>query len=127
MTPSTETYHFEESENIPNHPSLPVVVYRKAVSPDRTVPAEVFEARYRENEWGGSWRWGVYAFHHYHSNAHEVLGVVAGEAELTLGGPGGKTLSVRAGDVLILPAGTGHKNDGSTSDFNVIGAYPGGQ
>lgn len=127
MTPATETFYFEESENIPNHPSLPVVVYRKAVNPNTAVPAEVFEARYRENGWGGSWRWGVYAFHHYHSNAHEVLGIASGGADLTLGGPGGKTLGVRAGDVVILPAGTGHKNEGSTRDFMVIGAYPAGQ
>jgi uncharacterized protein YjlB len=29
--------------------------------------------------------------------------------------------------VVIIPAGVGHKNMGSSSDFRVVGAYPPGQ
>lgn len=127
MTPEPETFHFEESKTVPNHPNLPVLVYRNAISPDAGSLADAFETRYRVNGWAGVWRWGVYDFHHYHSNAHEALGVASGNATLTLGGPDGKRINVQAGDVVILPAGTGHKNEGSSADFQVVGAYPAGQ
>ena len=127
MTTETQIIRFGESRNVPNHPELPVLVYRQAIRADEGSLAEALESRYRDNGWGGIWRWGVYDFHHYHSNAHEVLGVASGEADLTLGGPDGKTLNVRAGDVVILPAGTGHKNKRSSDDFLVVGAYPEGQ
>src|SRR3954469_14871806 len=111
----------------PNNPRLPLIVYRKALGFPGSDPTATAERIVHENRWSGSWRNGIYLFHHYHSTAHEVLIVCAGSAEVQLGGPNGLRQEVCAGDVLILPAGTGHKNLGSTADFLVVGAYPEGQ
>ena len=108
----------------PNNARLPLLAYRDAVRADDRDPAAVFEGLFARNGWGGSWRNGVYAFHHYHSTAHEVLGCYGGSAEVQLGGEGGITVSLQRGDVVIIPAGVAHKRLSSTSGFAVAGAYP---
>ncbi|WP_309020557.1 cupin domain-containing protein [Pelagicoccus sp. SDUM812003] len=82
---------------------------------------------YVRNGWRAAWRYGVYEFPHYHSTAHEVLGIYAGRASIRLGHTEGKTVEVQAGDVVVIPAGVGHQNLGSSPDFHVVGGYPKGQ
>lgn len=118
--------NFKDDGIFPNSP-LPVLFYPQAIAADAKDPASVFEKRFAENDWTNSWRDGVYSFPHYHSTSHEVLGVYAGAANLRLGGERGKNLEVRAGDVIVIPAGVAHQNIGATSDFGVVGAYPGGR
>jgi len=100
-----------------------VLVYRGL---DLAREAAASERAFEANDWRGSWRNGIYPFHHFHSTAHEVLAIVSGRATVTLGGPQGETLEVGRGDVLVLPAGTGHCNEGSSPDLLVVGAYPSG-
>ncbi|HKQ69488.1 MAG TPA: cupin domain-containing protein [Polyangiaceae bacterium] len=64
--------------------------------------------------------------HHYHSVAHEVLGVYRGSVDVMLGGEHGTVFALAAGDVVVIPAGLAHKNVGASSDFAVAGAYPAG-
>ncbi|MGO4741285.1 cupin [Bosea sp. 2KB_26] len=126
-TISTRAIHFEERAGIPNNPRLPVIVYEAAFPGDLGELGTVMEKRFGANGWPAQWRNGIYGFHHYHTLGHEVLGIAAGSAELVLGGPNGRILGVRAGDVLLLPAGTGHCRVNASSNLLVIGAYPPGQ
>ena len=117
---------FKDDGSIPNN-TLPLLLYREAFAPDTKDLASVIEQRFAENDWTGSWRAGVYPFLHYHSTSHEVLGVFSGSATLRLGCAQGATVEVRFGDVIVIPAGVGHQNLGSSADFGVVGAYPGGR
>ena len=125
--PDVAVHPLAESDNIPNNPDVPLLLYRQAVALPEHDPAAAFEGRFAQNDWRGSWRNGLYGFHHYHSTAHEVLGIYAGHATVQLGGDDGLTVELRAGDVVVIPAGVGHKNLGSSPDFGVVGAYPAGQ
>lgn len=121
-----ESFMLAENGWVPNSQRLPVVIYRDVLSADSGDLAERFEAQFNENGWPPDWRDGVFAYHHYHSTAHEVLGVFAGDAMLELGGPHGRQVEVAAGDALMLPAGTGHRCVSASGDFQVVGAYPQG-
>jgi uncharacterized protein YjlB len=85
------------------------------------------EKLFADNHWRGAWRNGIYAHHHYHSTAHEVLGIAAGSVRVRLGGEAGTTVELHAGDVVVIPAGVAHKNEGASPDLVVVGAYPGGK
>jgi uncharacterized protein YjlB len=87
---------------------------------------DLIEKTFAQNQWKGSWRNGLYPFHHYHSTAHEVLGVYSGSVRVEFGGENGIKMAAAAGDVLVLPAGLCHKNVWSSHDFRVLGAYPSG-
>lgn len=116
-----ETFTFEDDGTIPNS-RLPLLVYRQAVPADPVAIERLFAA----HRWPPAWRDGVHPFHHFHSTAHEVLGVACGQARVLFGGPAGRVLEVQAGDVVVLPAGVGHCNQGQSPDLLIVGAYPEG-
>jgi len=113
--------------SIPNNPRLPLLVYQGALNLPSRDPASAIEGLLASNDWGGCWRNGIYSYHHYHSTAHEALLVYRGSATVQLGGECGLIETIKRGDVLIIPAGVGHKNLGQAGGFGVIGAYPVGQ
>jgi uncharacterized protein YjlB len=116
---------FKDDGVIPNNERWPLVVYRGAVSlPADLDPAAVIEDLFELNGWGDSWRNGIYDYVHYHSRIHEVLGIARGKGTVRFGGNNGKTVQLKAGDVAILPAGTGHQCLDASTDFLVVGAYP---
>jgi uncharacterized protein YjlB len=115
-----ETWRAPAGDVIPNHPRFPVLVYRRVDVSDA-------EARFAAHGWGGTWVSTVFDFHHFHSTSHEALAVLSGSATIELGGPQGEAFEVSAGDVLVLPAGTGHRRARDAGGFRVMGAYPRGQ
>jgi uncharacterized protein YjlB len=118
-------FRFKDDGLIPNHPRWPLVLYRGAVRlPKEFDPAAVIEDLFARNGWGDSWRNGIYDYVHYHSRIHEVLGIARGSGRVRLGGAHGRMLMLKAGDVAILPAGTGHRALSASPDFLVVGAYP---
>ncbi|MEK3806458.1 cupin domain-containing protein [Bacillus sp. FSL H8-0547] len=110
---------FEGDGTIPNNTEFPLLVYKAAFS-----EKEEFEHALKKNSWNGAWVNGVYNYHHFHSSAHEVLGVLSGRAEVLFGGEEGRKLLLEKGDVAVIPAGVGHKCLQKDADFQVMGAYP---
>jgi uncharacterized protein YjlB len=119
------THRFADDGRIPNNPVLPLVLYRGGVSlsgsPD---PEAVIEKTFAVNGWGNMWRNGIYPYVHYHSMIHEAMGVARGRATVRFGGDDGAEIEIAPGDVVILPAGTGHQRLARTPDLVVVGAYP---
>lgn len=120
-----DSFILEDDGQIPNN-YLPLLVYQDVFEERGSKGARWLENRFKQNDWYNSWRNGVFNYHHYHSITHEVLGVYFGSAKLQMGGESGIQINVSAGDVIIIPAGVGHKNLGSSHDFGVVGAYPEG-
>src|SRR6187200_717487 len=119
------TFVFADDGLVPNNP-MPFLVYKGAVDVDNDHPEKTIEGLFGANGWGAMWRNGVYDFPHYHATVHEVLGIARGHARVRFGGDKGEVLEIAAGDVAILPAGTGHQCISSSRDFSVVGAYPPG-
>lgn len=122
---SVETFHCPRDGAVPNNPALPVVVMNGAIRPG--AGPEAIMDLFRANGWGGVWHYTVFDYHHYHPDAHEVLAVASGWADIQLGGPTGDIHRVTEGDVLVLPAGVGHCRIDAGEGFAVCGGYPAGQ
>ena len=121
-----EQFRFTDDGVFPNS-LLPLLVYRQALATKDGDGGSVVEECLAGNDWTNSWRNGVYSFAHYHSSTHEVLGVFRGSATLRVGGGNGTSVDVRAGDLIVIPAGVPHQNTRASTDFAVVGAYPGGR
>ncbi|HTC10176.1 MAG TPA: cupin domain-containing protein [Acetobacteraceae bacterium] len=114
-----DIFVFADDGGVPNS-RLPLLVYRQAVPADAAAIERIFTA----NQWPAAWRAPVFPYHHFHSDAHEVLGVAQGESRVQFGGPQGQVLTVRAGDVVVVPAGVGHCRQSQSDGLVIVGAYP---
>jgi uncharacterized protein YjlB len=119
------TFVFQDDGLVPNSP-LPFLVYKSAIDVDNGHPEKTMEGLFGANGWGDMWRNGIFDYVHYHATVHEALGIARGHARVRFGGDRGMEFDVAAGDVAILPAGTGHQCLSASPDFSVVGAYPPG-
>ena len=115
---------FKDDGKIPNS-KYALLIYKNVFSEEQAA-ADFMTEKFADRNWTNSWRNGVYDYHHYHSITHEVLGIYEGHATLQFGGEQGEIVAVEKGDVVVIPAGVGHKKIDASDDFAVVGAYPGG-
>lgn len=126
MTARVETHLFASpSGGVPNNPALPLIVYRGVLgAAERS--ASALSALAGARGWHGFWQDGVYPFHHFHADAHEALGMIAGRARVLFGGAEGVKVDLAAGDAVLIPAGVGHCALWASPDFACVGFYPPG-
>src|SRR5262245_21779439 len=115
-----------ETQDFPAATKLPLVVHRGAIESGGAAAAEACKRLFAQNAWTGAWINGVYDYHHFHATTHEALGIARGRASVRFGGKDGSVITLGAGDVVIIPAGLSHCNEGATKGLMVVGAYPGG-
>ena len=127
-SPKPLTFLFKDDGSVPNNPTLPALIYRNGVDLKGSAdPEKVIEQAFAANGWGyNMWRNGIYPYVHYHSMIHEALAIARGRVRLRLGGERGEEIDLAAGDVAVLPAGTGHQCLWDGPDLSVVGAYPPG-
>jgi uncharacterized protein YjlB len=125
--PVIKDYSFELNKNFPNS-ALPLLIYKNAFffGKQKNKSAEILQKVFNKNNWKNSWSNGIYTFHHYHSNTHECMGIASGKAWVIFGGTGGRRMLLEKGDIIIIPAGLGHKCSSASTGFLCVGAYPGG-
>ncbi|KPI43616.1 uncharacterized protein AB675_6840 [Cyphellophora attinorum] len=73
------------------------------------------------------WRYTMYSDTHFHSTTHEVLVISSGSAKCCFGGEenSGRVEPVlQKGDVVVIPAGVGHRLLEDHGAFQMIGSYP---
>jgi uncharacterized protein YjlB len=121
----TEKYYFKDDGIFPNN-TLPVIVYRRILNLPRIFPSRFVMRLFHSNNWSNAIETGVYHYHHYHSNTHEVLGIIRGKTRLKIGGENGTEISLQKSDVIIIPAGVAHKNLEEEEAILCVGAYPEG-
>jgi uncharacterized protein YjlB len=111
----------------PNNSRFPLLVYKGVLHLHPGDDADCIAAVFRQNNWTNSWTAGIFDYHHYHSNTHEVLGVFTGTADVQFGGDEGICVELTRGDAVVIPAGVAHKCLRSSEDFVCVGAYPDGK
>lgn len=125
MLEPTSVKAFQPSAGVPNS-GLPLVLWKGRAPRSQDGGRDICRL-YERNGWQGTWVYHVFPYWHFHTLGHEVLTGVAGSARIGFGGEGGIEVDVEPGDVVIIPAGVGHKRLTSSEGFLVAGGYPPGQ
>ena len=73
------------------------------------------------------WRYTMYSDTHFHSTTHEVLVISSGHAKCCFGhedNPHRVEAVLDKGDVVVIPAGVGHRLIQDYGGFQMVGSYP---
>ncbi|KAL6245693.1 hypothetical protein RBB50_007692 [Rhinocladiella similis] len=73
------------------------------------------------------WEYTMFTETHFHSTTHEVLSIASGSAKCCFGGEqneGRFEPVLEKGDVVIVPAGVGHRLLEDYGGFQMVGSYP---
>jgi uncharacterized protein YjlB len=117
--------HLPDHCRFPNASSgLPVVFYRPFDTDKTALDASAIEALVSQHGFKPQWRYPMFDFDHFHSTTHELLVPFRGRATLVLGGT--ESIDVKAGDVILLPAGVAHRAEKTEGEFYMVGSYPSG-
>jgi len=121
-----EVLLFHDDGITPNS-NLPVIVYRDVfrrleLKSDTSIK-DVFES----NDWTNNWADVIMTKNHYHSTTHEAIGINKGRVRLKIGGKDGSIVSLKSGDVILIPAGVGHYSLSNEIFYEAIGGYPNGE
>ena len=85
----------------PNNHQSPLLVYKRVLEGAAASHSRGAELLVK-NGYTSPWAWGVFSYHHYHSNAWEALLCVQGHADIQVGGPAGPTLDCQVGGGFTL-------------------------
>jgi len=124
------TYHIPAHGLIPNTSiqHKPLLIYRSAFPPSATA-SQIESHLLSTGAVQPQWRYTMYSSTHFHSTTHEVLVVASGSAKVCFGGeqnPGRVETRLEKGDVVVVPAGVGHRLLEDEGRFLMVGSYPRG-
>ncbi len=111
MTSEPLTFMFADDGSVPNNPTLPVLLYRDAIDVAAARdPESAIEQIFMANGWGhGMWRDGIFPYPHFHSVTTRCSASRAAPPACAWAARNGEEVELEAGDVVVLPAGTGHQ------------------
>jgi uncharacterized protein YjlB len=119
-------YFLKDDGRFPNS-HLPVLLYKRAIKLPFFFRYSHVKKIFQMHHWTNNWRNGIYTYHHYHSNTHEVMAVIKGRTMQQLGGEHGMMIKIEKGDVILIPAGVAHRNMKKEKDVVCVGGYPQGK
>lgn len=96
-------FTIQENKPFPNS-TLTVIYYPEIIADklNREDTSQKVLSFFEQNGYTNGWVGSIYTYHHFHSNTHEVLACISGDAEVQLGGPNAEIYSFKAGDVVLL-------------------------
>ncbi|OJI97479.1 hypothetical protein ASPVEDRAFT_49477 [Aspergillus versicolor CBS 583.65] len=139
--PQPEQYTLPSTAHVPNSP-MPVLVYRNVLPMPRTM--EVTQEFIESHGWSRQGIvWPAIYTRHFHPNVHECYAILSGHSEVLMGvgkldnANGHKPedhdseeiglfLTLREGDVIVHPAGTGHAKISDERDYRYLSFFPSG-